>query len=122
LRIKTEERARKVFKRKKPGWKPVCILEDDFAWFDSRKCCRVYRRRGTPSREGKLPLPKPKPPNTKRKQRQQPHANKGKKNEPPQLQQRISKCNVRRKPKSDENSGRQKNVLLPGTQWLLELQ
>ena len=67
-------------------------------------------------------MPKPKPPNTKRKQRQQPRANKGKKNEPPQLKQRVSKCNARRKPKSDENSGRRKNVLLPGTQRQLELQ
>src|ERR1700691_1539350 len=39
-------------KRKKPGWKPVCILGDDFARFDSLKCCRAYRRRGTPSRGG----------------------------------------------------------------------
>ena len=54
--------------------------------------------------------------------RQQPRTNKGKKNEPPQLKQRVSKCNVRRKPKSDENSGRRMNVLLPGTQRLLELQ
>jgi hypothetical protein len=48
-------------------------------------------------------------------------AAKGKKNEPPQLQQRVSNCNVRRKLKSDKNSGRWKNVL-PGTQQLLELQ